>query len=152
MLASVSFRRNSIIALTLVALSAFSACSNDDPAEPDNEPEIASLRLTVGSNSVTISTTQSPTLDVAAGSNSVTAEWLKADGTVESRVTDAEFELRIAQVTGTDLVWTATSARAGTLVVTGLAAGASTAARVSLFHKEEQHDDFGPLSFTVRVP
>jgi hypothetical protein len=152
MLTRFSFRRSSAIALTLIALSAFAACSNDDPAEPDNEPEIASLRLTVGPNSVTVSTTQSPTLTVASGTNNVTAEWLKADGAVESRVTDAEFELRIRQTTGTNLTWTPTSARAGTLVVSGLSGGATTAAQVSLFHKAEQHDDFGPLAFTIRVP
>jgi hypothetical protein len=146
------FRRSSAIALTFLALGAFNACSDDDPVEPDEEPEVASLRLTVGTNSVTISTTQSPTLNVASGSNNVTAEWLKADGTVETRVTDAEFELRIAQATGSNLTWTPSSARAGTLVVTGLSGGATAAAQVSLFHKEEQHDDFGPLTFTIRVP
>ena len=36
--------------------------------------------------------------------------------------------------------------------VTGLSGGQTAAARVSLFHKAEQHDDFGPLNFTVRVP
>jgi hypothetical protein len=151
MLTANSFRSARRVAFALIAATAFVAC-DDDPAEPDPEPQVASVRLTVGANSVTITTTSSPTLTVASGSNTVAAEWLKADGTVESLVTDAEFELRINQVTGTNLTWTATGARSGTLAVTGLAAGASTAAQVRLFHKVEQHEDFGPITFTVRVP
>lgn len=151
MLTAISFRSARRVALALIAATAFVAC-DDDPVEPDPEPEVASVRLTVGATSVTITTTSSPTLDVASGSNAVTAEWLKADGSVESLVTDAEFELRINQVTGTNLTWTATGARSGTLAVSGLAAGASTAAQVRLFHTVEQHEDFGPITFTVRVP
>jgi len=152
MLARISFRRSSAIALTLIALGTFSACGDDDPVAPDEEPEIGSVRLTVAGTSVTVSTTQSPTLTVASGTNAVTAEWFKPDGAVETIVTDAEFELRIAQASGTGtLTWTPTGARGGTLVVTGLAAGASAAAKVSLFHKAEQHTEVD-LNFTVRVP
>lgn len=151
MLTTFALRRTRFLALAFLALTAVSACG-DDPVEPEPEPEVASVRLTVGANSVTISTTTSPTLTVASGTNTVTAEWLRADNSVESIVTDAEFDLRITQTTGSNLTWTATGARGGILVVTGLAAGASTAAQVSLFHKAEQHSDFGPLTFTVRVP
>lgn len=150
MLAAISFRSVRHVAFALFAATALVAC-NDDPAAPDPEPQVASVRLTVGANSVTITTTSSPTLTVASGTNTVAAEWLRADGSVESIVTDAEFELRIAQVSGTSFTWTATGARSGTLVMTGLPSGGSTAARVSLFHKGEQHDDFGPLTFTLRV-
>lgn len=151
MLTAFALRRTRFLALAFLALTAISACG-DDPTEPDPEPQVASVRLTVGANSVTVSTTASPTLNVASGTNTVTAEWLRADGSVESIVTDAEFELRIAQVSGTSFTWTATGARSGTLLMTGLSAGGSTAAQVSLFHKAEQHSDFGPLTFTVRVP
>ena len=137
--------------IALIAATAMAACNDDDPAAPEEEPEIGSVRLTVGANSVTISTTQSPTLTVASGSNAVTAEWFKPDGSVETLVTDADFELRIAQASGTNLTWTATGARSGTLAVSGLAAGASTAARVSLFHKGEGHTEVD-LNFSVRVP
>lgn len=152
MLTTISLRSTRRLALALVAATALVACGDDDPVEPDPEPEVASVRLTVGATSVTVTTTSSPTLTVASGTNAVTAEWLRADGSVESIVTDAEFDLRITQTSGTNLTWTPTGARSGTLVVAGLAAGASTAAQVALFHKAEQHTDFGPLTFTVRVP
>lgn len=151
MLTAISFRSARRVALALIAATAFVAC-DDDPVAPDPEPDVAAVRLTVGANSVTVSTTASPTLTVASGTNTVTAEWLRADGSVESIVTDAEFELRIAQVSGTSFTWTATGARSGTLLMTGLPSGGSTAAQVSLFHIAEQHSDFGPLTFTVRVP
>jgi PBP1b-binding outer membrane lipoprotein LpoB len=150
--ATILLHRARRMAVALIAASLLGACDDDDPTEPDEEPAVAAVRLTVGANSVTVSTTASPTLNVTSGSNTVTAQWLKADGTVEALVTDTEFELRLAAVTGTNLTWTPTGAFGGTLTVTGLTGGQTAAARVSLFHKVEQHDDFGPLNFTVRVP
>lgn len=152
MFAHISFRSARALAFCILASTAI-ACDDDDPIEPDDEPEVAAVRLTVGTSTVTVSTTASPTLDVATGTNNVTAEWLRSGGAVETLVTDAEFELRIAQASGTGtLAFTPTSARAGTLTVTGLNAGQTIAATVSLFHKQEQHTDFGPLNFTVRRP
>jgi len=152
MLTTTTIRRTRQVALAFIAAVTMTACSDDDPTEPEPEPEVASVRLTVGANSVTVSTTSSPTLNVASGANTVTAQWLKADGSVEALVTDSEFELRIAPVSGTNPAWVTSGAFGGTLTVTGLSGGQTAAARVSLFHKAEQHDDFGPLNFTVRVP
>lgn len=150
MFAKFALRRSTFLAIALLAAA---ACDDDDPIEPDDEPEVAAVRLTVGTSTVTVNSTTSPTLNVASGTNSVTAEWLRADGSVEALVTDADFELRIAQATGTGtLTWAATNARTGTLTVTGLNAGQTVAATVSLFHKGDQHNDFGPLNFTVRRP
>jgi hypothetical protein len=144
--------RRTAVLTTAAAFALGAVACSDDPAAPDDEPQVNAVRLTIGTTSITVSTVSSPTITVAPGANAVTAQWLRADGSVEPLVTDAEFELRIRQATGSNLSWTASGARAGTLTVTGLAAGASTAAQVSLFHKVEQHDDFGPLTFSVRVP
>jgi hypothetical protein len=151
MLYTTMFRRARLVAAALMSAAVFVAC-DDDPAEPDDEPEVASVRLTVGANSVTVTTTSNPTLNVASGANTVTATWLRADGSTETLVTDAEFELRISAVSGSNLAWTPSGANGGTLTVTGLAGGQTAAAQVVLFHKEEQHEDFGPVNFTVRVP
>jgi hypothetical protein len=153
MLATITLRHTRQLTVALIAAFAMAACSDDDPTEPpEEEPEVAAVRLTVGANNVTVSTTSSPTLDVASGANTVTAQWLKADGSVETIVTDAEFELRIAPATGTNPTFVTSGAFGGTLTVSGLSGGQTAAVRVSLFHKEEQHDDFGPLNFTIRVP
>src|SRR5687767_2758606 len=131
MLAMTALRRTRQLAVTLIAATAFAACDDDDPVEPDDEPGIASVRLIVGTDTAIVTTTSAGTLDVASGANTVAAEWFKADGSVETLVTNAEFELRIQQASGTGtLGWTATGARSGTLTVTGLAAGASIAAQV----------------------
>jgi hypothetical protein len=152
MLSTIITRRVRLMAVALLGATVFAACDDDDPAAPEEEPEVASVRLTVGANSVTVTTTSNPTLNVAAGANTVTAQWLRADGSTETLVTDAEFELRINAVTGSNLTWTPTGAAGGSLAVTGLSGGQTAAAQVALFHKGEQHNDFGPVNFTVRVP
>lgn len=152
MFSAIKTQRVRLVAVALFSAAAFAACDDDDPTEPEEEPEVSSVRLTVGANSVTVTTTSNPTLNLAAGANTVTAQWLRADGSVETLVTDAEFELRISGVSGSNLAWTPTGAGGGTLTVSGLSGGQTAAARVVLFHLEEQHEDFGPVNFTVRVP
>jgi hypothetical protein len=140
--------------LTLaLALSSASACGDDDPVEPDPEPEVATMRLTVGATSVTISSngTQSAPLTVNAGANTVTAAFLRADGSSEPLVTDAEFELQVEPTTPANLTFARTSAFSGTLTISGLTSGQTTTAEMALFHKIEQHEDFGPFPVTLRV-
>lgn len=139
--------------LVLAASLVLGACS-DDPTEPEEEPEVQTLTLTVGGSSITIDKTTgaaSGNLVVPAGTSTVAAQWKRADGSNESLITSDEFELRIVPTAAANLTWTPTGAFGGTLVVTGLASNATTTARASLLHKEEQHEDFGPYTFTVRV-
>jgi hypothetical protein len=143
------FTRYLTLALALTA----AACGDDDPVEPDPEPEVATMRLTVGSTSVTIASNgaQSAPLPVALGANTITAAFLRADGSVEPLVTADEFELQVTPTTPTNLTFARTDAFTGTLTVTGLTSGQNTTAQMALFHKIEQHEDFGPFPVTLRV-
>ncbi|MBK8058802.1 MAG: hypothetical protein IT358_00535 [Gemmatimonadaceae bacterium] len=145
--------RRFVTPLILAATLVVGACS-DDPTEPEDEPEVQTLTLTVGSSTITIDKTTgaaSGNLVVPAGTSTVAAQWKRADGSLETLITSAEFDLKITPATPANLTWTPNGAFAGTLVTTGLASNATTNASVALFHKEEQHEDFGPYNFTVRV-
>lgn len=145
------FPRCAVAALALLATIA--ACG-DDPVEPEDEPEIQTLTLTVGANSITIDKTTgaaSGQLPVPAGTSTMTAVWKKSDGSLEALVTSAEFDLKVTPTTPANLSWTPTGAFGGALTTTGLASNQTTTAQVSLFHKAEQHDDFGPYTITIRV-
>jgi hypothetical protein len=147
-----AFRRYAHLAFAAL-LATSVACDDDDTVEPENEPAVQSMTLTVGASTVTINkTTGIPSGDliVAAGANTVTATWKKVDGSDETLITSADFDLRIVPTDNTKFTWAPNGAFGGTLTVTGLAAASSTTAQVSLFHKGEQHDDFGPYTITVR--
>jgi hypothetical protein len=155
MFASTWTRRPLHVLVAALTLSAVAACSDDDPvAPPEEEPEIQTVTLTVGASSITIDKTTgaaSGQLVVPAGPSTVTAVWKKADGSIESIVTSDEFDLKFAPTNPANLTWTAAGAFGGTLTTSGLTSGQTTTAGVSLFHKEEQHDDFGPYTITIRV-
>lgn len=150
---SMLFVRRVATPLVLAASLVLGACS-DDPTEPEDEPEVQSLTLTVGASSITIDKTTgaaSGNLVVPSGTSTVTAQWKRADGSNEALISSDDYELRIVPTNAANLTWTPAGAFGGTLVVTGLASNATTSARVSLLHKKEQHEDFGPYTFTVRV-
>jgi hypothetical protein len=147
-------RQLATAAMMVIAIASLSACSDDDPAEPEDEPEIQTVTLTVGASTITIDKTTgaaSGQLVVPAGTSTVTASWKRADGSAEPLVTSAEFELRIVPSNSANASWIPASAFGGSLTTTGLTSGQTTTAQVSLFHKEEQHDDFGPYTFTIRI-
>jgi hypothetical protein len=154
MFASSWTRRPLHLLVALLTLTAVAACSDDDPVAPEEEPEIQTVTLTVGASTVTIDKTTgaaSGQLVVPAGTSTVVAVWKKADGSIESIVTSDEFDLKFAPTNPANLSWTASGAFGGTLTTTGLTSGQTTTAGVSLFHKLEQHDDFGPFTITIRI-
>jgi hypothetical protein len=154
MYASPLFRRNVRLAVAVLATTAFAAC-NDDPTEPEEEdPEVQTVTLTVGSSTVTIDKTTgaaSGQLVVPAGTSTMTAVWRKADGSLEDLITSDEFDLRIEATNAANLSWTPNGAFGGTLTTTGLTSGQTTTAQVSLFHRAEQHKDFGDYPITIRI-
>ncbi len=154
MFASHLIRRTARLAVAVLATGAFAACDDDPTTPAEEEPEVQTLTLSVGASTVTIDKSTgaaSGPLLVPAGTSTVTAVWRKADGSIESLVTSDEFDLKIEPVTPANLAWTASGAFGGTLTTTGLSSGQSTTAQVSLFHKAEQHSDYGPYVITIQI-
>ena len=134
----------------LLALGTTAAC--DDPIDVDDEPEVTTIRVTAtrpGGQTETISVTansQSPaTVNLPSGTT-ITAAFLRADGSVETLVNANDFELRVAPVTS-GVTFTRTGPFAGTLNAS--TAGTKTV-NLELFHLEEGHPELTfPLTFTT---
>jgi len=144
----ISFRRGLRSVAALALLSVVAACKDSTGSDP--EPEIASVRITVGAQVVTISETgqQTGTLSVPLTSTPVAVAWLRADGSVDPVVNSAEFEVRMLPQGSTGITFTPAGPFAGTLTAT--TSGQKTV-RVQLYHLEEQHDEFGQnLTLTVQ--
>lgn len=153
MFASPLIQRYARLAVAVLATAAFTAC-DDDPVEPEDEPDVQTLTLTVGSSTITIDKTTgaaSGPLVVPAGTSTVTAVWRKADGSLEDLITSDEFDLKIVPTNSANLSWTPSGAFGGTLTTTGLTSGQTTTAAVSLFHKAAGHPDFGEFTITIQI-
>ena len=126
-------------ALALV-IPAFVAC--DDSEGPDDEPEIATVRLTIGTQTATMNPAGTVTGAVTLTRNTatpVTAVALAANGEVISLGND--FRLDLATTGG--ITFARTGNFSGTL--TGATAGTGTV-QVCVLHIEENHCDFGSNS------
>lgn len=144
---SIGFSRRVVAA---VLLSAFATACKESTDPGEEEPEVASVRLTVGTSTVTVAENGAVTggpLRLTTADQGLTATFLKADGSVESLVTSAEFRLDVTG--GTGVTFTRTGAFAGNIRGT---AGTNTSVNVSLFHLIENHADFGPFPVAVQVP
>jgi hypothetical protein len=142
------------LALVIGCVSIVAACGDDDPVEPEPEPEVQTMTLTAGASSITIDkTTGAPSgqLTIPSGTSTITATFRKADGSIESLVTGAEFDVRIRPATGTPFTWTPNTSLGGAIVTSGVTSGQTIASTVDLFHREENHADFGPFNFTIRI-
>lgn len=144
---SIAMPRRFAVAL-LLSLVATACKESTDPGE--EEPEVASVRLTVGASTVTVAENGAVTggpLRITTADQPLSAVFLTADGSVESLVTSDEFRLDVAG--GTGVTFTRTGPFAGTMRGT---AGTTTSVNVSLFHLIENHADFGPFPVPVQVP
>jgi hypothetical protein len=137
------------LALFPVAL-AFGACSN--ATDEGAEPEVVMMRLTIGAQTITVSdngtVTGGPIAITATGTVTVSAQFLRDDGTPDPLVTDALFQLNADPANAGIVTFSRTGAFTGTL--TGVSAG-STTIEFSLFHISEGHEDFGPFPVPVEV-
>ena len=134
--------------LALGALLAVTGCSTTEEAEPD----VSSIRVTVGTQTITISSngtvTGGPITITRPTAPALSASFLKADGTQDAIAHGSDFELNAVSASATLLTFTRTSGFAGTL--TGLAAG-STQLAVSLRHIADGDAHFGPFNVPVTV-
>ncbi len=144
---NVSIRGSRWIGAAALAAVALAAGCSSEPEEL--EPEVETMRVTIGTTVINFSggtcTPVPASVTIPAGGAAVAATFLKADGSPETTVTDQEFELKVAPANR----FTRSGAFAGSL--TGGAAG-TAAVTFALYHKIEQHEDFGPCSLPVTVP
>ena len=139
----VGIRSRSVAAL-LAAVISMSACSDSDPADAGDEPNVASIVLTVGGQTVTWTratgaVTGGPIIISAGSTNPVSATFLMANGSADPLVTSATFELRVTPA-NTTVTFARTGAFTGTL--TGAAAPGNTSATFALFHLAEGHNEY----------
>jgi hypothetical protein len=149
---STLFRRRLLSLLPVVMVLAMSACKDDSTGLDDDEPEVASVRLTIGTQVITISDngTVSPTgtIVLPVGTSNVSAVWLDVTGAPIEDLSRTEFQLNLTVSTAGAATFarSTTDPFAGTLTATAPAAG--VVIRFALFHLEEQHEDFGPFPVT----
>ena len=132
--------------LGMVLMAGAIAACDDDPVGPE-EPEIDAVRLTLGAQTVTITSLNTTgTVTIPVGTTAISAVFLDADGDVLHL--GSEFELRVTPAASGAVTFTRTGAFAGSLQAT---AAGTTTMQIQAFHLEENHPDFGPFTVTVIV-
>jgi hypothetical protein len=137
-------------AAAALALVGFAGACNDSTTTAHPEPDVASVRITVGAQVVNISETgqQTGTLTIAQGTTPVTVAWLRADGSADPVVNSEEFEVRLVPQGSAGISFTPAGPFAGTLSATS---AGQKVVQVQLYHLEEAHDEFGQnLTLTVQ--
>ena len=131
-----------------LALVAVAACNDSSGPDEDPADEVASIRLTIvqgaATSNFTVASSGAVTpapLRIPVGTSTVTATFLRADGSTVSAGDLADFQLRLKPAAG--LTFARTAPFVGTLTTTA-AAGSTVAVELCLFHIEENHCDFGP--------
>ena len=146
-------------AAAVLALALFGAACSDSTGTDDDEhePEVATMRLTIGNSTVNVSAngtvTGGPLVIPRGATTPITASFLKADGTPDPKVTASEFRLQVTLstgVTGITFANATPNGLNGSFTTTATATGGQI--RFALLHIEENHEDFGPFPVTVQVP
>ncbi len=144
-------------AAAVLALALFGAACSDSTGTKEEEPEIATMRLTIGASTVNVSSTGAVTggpLVIPRGTTStITASFLRADGSADPLVTSAKFRLQVTTstgVTGITFANATPNGLNGTFTTAANATGGTI--RFALLHIAENHEDFGPFPVTVQVP
>jgi hypothetical protein len=128
--------------VVFLAIGLSLAACDDDPVI-DPEPEVATMRLTIGSQTIDVDAengdvTGGP-IAIGAGNTAVSVQWLKADGTPETIVTATDFELSVTSGNTAIVTFARTGAFTGNLVG---GTNGSTVLTFGLFHVGEGHDEF----------
>lgn len=140
-------RLRALWVLPLALALGVTAC-NDDPTEPE-EPEIGTMRLTVGTQTLTYTEGGGPTtLMISGASTPVSATFLDSGGAALT-LDGTEFEIQLIPANTGVLTFNRTTPFSGTL--NRVSAG-TTVVQIGVFHKLEGHFDFGTfdVSFTVQ--
>jgi hypothetical protein len=145
-----SNRRRFALVTAIVALGFGSACSDDPVEPPDPADEIATVRVTIGTQTVNF-TEGGPnpgSITVPVGTNNVTVTFLRANNSTVT-LDGNEFEIQLNSQNTARVTFERTAPFAGNL--RGVAAGSAAVVVVQLYHKQEMHADFGPHNLNVTV-
>jgi hypothetical protein len=153
MMSAVFGGRSTGTVLIVAGVLAAAGCK-DSHGPHDHEPDVVTMRLTVGTQVITVSDNGTVTggpLVLQVGANTITAAFLGADGQPDEHVTPDEYELKVTVDGGAPIAFTRSQSNpfSGTLTATATVTGATV--RFSLYHIDEGHDDFGPFPVTVNV-
>ena len=162
MLASASRRATRVLAALSLAFLATACDDDDEGVGPEPEPETTSIVLTlagtgVANQTITWNTANGAvtpaTITLAPGaSRTVTAQFLRGDGTADPIVTSQLFRLDFNPTSGNAV----TVAKNGNLAAT-ITAGSTpgtTVLTMELFHLEENHEEYtsNAVTFQVQAP
>ena len=151
MLPSMLQRHLRVAAVLFVSLLATAGCG-DDPVEVEEEPNVATMRLTVGTSTINVNAatgtvTGGPITIARNATVNISAQFLTAAGTPDPVVSATSFQLSASSANSAVVTFTRVGSFSGTL--TGVAAG-STTITFGLFHVGEGHNEFTwPVSVTV---
>lgn len=142
-----SFRSARRAALVAVAALAMGACSED---EHDHEVEVDFMRITAGAQQVMVNSTGAvtggPIALVRNASTNITVAFL--DAAMADALDDHADDFQVNITTPAGVTFTRTGPFTGTLVAT---TAGTYSVGFSLFHIEENHEDFGPFNVSVNV-
>lgn len=138
------------LAAMLVAVTML-GCGDDAATDPEDTPDIATMRLIVAADTVSVADDGSVTGGPfsVTGTVDIAAEFLDTNGELATDLDATRYELQGAPEDDTVVTFTLTDGFAGTL--TGLLAGESTTVDFSLYDTDEGTDLFGPFGVTVEV-
>ena len=141
-----------VAALAMLALLA--SCGSDSTSpDREDEPDVVAIRLTFGSGApvtFTGAAGESRSVRVPLGATAVSAQWLRADGSVDPAATAGVFRLRVTTPAGITFVNDPASAFSGTLTVSSATTNAPV--EFGLLHVAENHTDWGPITVNVSAP
>lgn len=141
------------------AVTLLGACGNPTGGDDHEEPNVAGVVITVGTNTVTLGPTgQSGTLSLATGvSHAATVRVLNAGGADDQVVAEHsdEYEIRMTQAASSGATTDSRFTQSGTgypftgTITTGATTGPAVY-RVSVYSKEHGHEEgHGFLNLTV---
>lgn len=127
----------------VLALALMTGACGDDPVNEEPEPDVATMRLVVGTQTITVNANSGAVVGgpivLPVNTNvTVTATFLRADGTADPLVTATTFDLDVTPALG-NVTFTRTGPFTGTL--RGTVVG-STVVQFGLLHLAEGHNEF----------
>lgn len=136
----------------LLAFAALAGCSDDDGGPPPPpEPDVATLRIEVGNQIITVDAAGTVTggpIIVPRGTVDLTMEFLDATDQPDPVVTPDDFEGRVFTLSETVVEPT----RVGPFEFTlDAKIAATTTLAFDLHHLDPDHTDFGPVNVDIEV-